>query len=102
MVSLDHWENQINAMTSFYLALDSDSLSQGDKSYAELAKERAADIVILMRKYKVKPSPSFLKRLHANLRTLGRGVEGFDNQILEKQHRSYGRLRIELLEYLEK
>ena len=92
----------MKAMAAFYLAIDGNKLSQADKVSASLAKESASDIIKLIDKYKSKHSVAIKKQLHASLRTLGRGVEGFDDQLINEQHRRYGPLRYEFLEFLER
>ena len=101
MVSLDDIQKEIQEMTMFYINLPSRVVSDGDKTYAVLAKTASEQILKLITKYRDKPQNKILKQLHANVMTLTRGVEYFEHERTEHQHRAYGHLRLRLLEWLE-
>ena len=101
MVSLDEIQEEIQDMTAFYISLPSKVVSDGDKTYAALAKTASEQILDLITKYQNKPQNKILKQLHANVMTLTRGVEYFDDDSTERQHRAHGQLRLRLFEWLE-
>ena len=102
MVDLTPWEKQINEMARFYIGLDNVVKHEADKFYAGLAKDSALQIIDLIEKYKADPQNRYLKQIHANIMTLTRGVEGFQDADVDRTHNSYGSLQYDILDYIRK
>lgn len=102
MVDFTSWEKQIKEMVEFYIGLEKVVTNDGDKFYAELAKDSSIQIVELLEKYKADPQNRYLKQIHANIMTLTRGVEGFVDTDVDRVHNSYGNLQYDILEYIRK
>lgn len=102
MVDFTPWEKQIQKMVEFYIGLEKVVTNEGDKYYAEMAKDSSLEIVGLIKKYKADPKNRYLKQIHANIMTLTRGVEGFVDTDIDKAHNSFGNLQYDVLEYIRK
>ncbi|MEO5600202.1 MAG: hypothetical protein ABIR06_04670 [Cyclobacteriaceae bacterium] len=102
MVKLKDFDNEIFEMTNFYLGLPEKVASASDKYYAILGNKSSERILDLLEKCHFNPKNTYLKQLHANLMTLTRGVEKFNDEAIEIRHVAYGSLRNKLFDFLEK
>jgi DNA primase len=100
MVERQEFDEEIKEMVRFYLGLP-EKVREADKHYALLPKESAENIITLLKQYYLNPKNTYLKRLHANLMTLVRGVEGFNDEAIHQKHEYYGKLCYKIFETIE-
>jgi hypothetical protein len=102
MVNLKDFDKEIHEMAKFYIDLPEKVEAEADKYYAILGKKSSEKILELVKKYHSNPKNTYLKQLHANLMTLTRGIEKFNDEAIESKHETYGKLRYQIFEYIEK
>lgn len=100
MATLKDFETEINEMAQFYTDLSENAKNNGDRFYAGLGRKSSTNILALSQKYHLDPKNSYLKRIHASLMTLIRGVENFQDKDAQRKHDSYGVLVTKLLQYV--
>jgi hypothetical protein len=100
MATLKDQEMEVREMATFYVDLSESAKSNGDRFYAALGRKSSTNILALAQKYHSDPKNSYLKRIHASLMTLIRGVENFQDKDAQKKHDSYGPLVTKLLQYV--
>jgi hypothetical protein len=100
MKNLKDLESEIREMAKFYGDLSKNAKNNLDKDYGQMGKESSENILALVQKYQSDPKNSYLKRIHASLMTLIRGIENFRDEDAQKKHDSYGPLVTKLLQYV--
>jgi hypothetical protein len=100
MAELKEFDAEIRKMARFYTELP-DKVCETDKQYALLARESTDNIITLLKQYYINPKNTHLKRLHANLMTLVRGVEGFNDEDIQEKHEYFGKLCYKLFDIIE-
>ena len=85
----------------FYADLYENTRNDPDNDYAQMGKESAENIVSLVDKYQSDPKNTYLRRMHSNLMTLTRGIEGFQDKATQNKHETFGELFSKLFHYID-